>query len=93
MLPDKAGEAPKAVIRPYTPTSPPNAKGYMDLIVKARREGRVFNGRVREVFFSEGLYRRSPFLPFRRPSLPPCLPRILALHTLKATLKLPSNHP
>ena len=87
MLPEKAGEAPKAVIRPYTPTSPPTAKGYMDLIVKARGvEG--FVGRVWEGF-SEGLHRCSPFLHFRRPSLPPCLPRILTLHTLKITLKPP----
>ncbi len=27
-------EKPKAVVRPYTPTSPPDAKGYMDLVVK-----------------------------------------------------------
>lgn len=27
-------EKPKAVIRPYTPTSPPDAKGYLDLVVK-----------------------------------------------------------
>lgn len=27
-------EKPKAVVRPYTPVSPPDARGYMDLIVK-----------------------------------------------------------
>lgn len=27
-------DKPKAVVRPYTPTSPPDAKGYMDLVVK-----------------------------------------------------------
>ncbi|EFJ41779.1 hypothetical protein VOLCADRAFT_107549 [Volvox carteri f. nagariensis] len=32
-------EKPKAVIRPYTPTSPPDAKGYLDLVVKVYDKG------------------------------------------------------
>ena len=27
-------EKPKAVVRPYTPTSPPSARGYLDLVIK-----------------------------------------------------------
>jgi hypothetical protein len=32
VLPD--GNESKAVVRPYTPTSPPDAEGFMDLVVK-----------------------------------------------------------
>jgi hypothetical protein len=28
------GTESKAVVRPYTPTSPPDARGYLDLVVK-----------------------------------------------------------
>lgn len=34
-------EKPKAIIRPYTPTSPPSAQGYMDLVVKTYPTGKM----------------------------------------------------
>ena len=34
------GEGGKPVIRPYTPTSEPDAKGHFDLVVKARTHER-----------------------------------------------------
>lgn len=42
VLPDKEkpGES-KAVVTPYTPTSPPDVKGHMDLIVKSYPNGRM----------------------------------------------------
>ncbi|MEW5305661.1 MAG: hypothetical protein WDW36_008187 [Sanguina aurantia] len=39
MLVQKEGEAAKATIRPYTPTSPPHARGYFDLVVKVYPTG------------------------------------------------------
>ncbi|KAG2499807.1 hypothetical protein HYH03_002103 [Edaphochlamys debaryana] len=32
-------EKPKPIVRPYTPTSPPDAKGFMDLVVKVYDKG------------------------------------------------------
>ncbi|PNH07771.1 NADH-cytochrome b5 reductase-like protein [Tetrabaena socialis] len=32
-------EKPKVVVRPYTPTSPPDAKGHLDLVVKVYDKG------------------------------------------------------
>eukprot|EP00195_Chlamydomonas_chlamydogama_P016022 CAMPEP_0202889976 /NCGR_PEP_ID=MMETSP1392-20130828/509_1 /ASSEMBLY_ACC=CAM_ASM_000868 /TAXON_ID=225041 /ORGANISM="Chlamydomonas chlamydogama, Strain SAG 11-48b" /LENGTH=297 /DNA_ID=CAMNT_0049573441 /DNA_START=119 /DNA_END=1012 /DNA_ORIENTATION=- len=34
-------EKPKAVVRPYTPTSPPDAKGYLDLVIKVYPTGKM----------------------------------------------------
>ncbi|KIY93599.1 NADH-cytochrome b5 reductase-like protein [Monoraphidium neglectum] len=34
-------EKPKVVIRPYTPISPPDAKGYLELAIKAYSEGKM----------------------------------------------------
>jgi cytochrome-b5 reductase len=34
-------DKPKAVIRPYTPTSAPDAKGHLDLVIKAYPEGKM----------------------------------------------------
>lgn len=34
-------ESPKPVIRPYTPTSAPDAKGHLDLVIKAYPEGKM----------------------------------------------------
>lgn len=41
MIADAPGEAPKVVIRPYTPTSAPEAAGYMDLVVKTYAAGKM----------------------------------------------------
>ncbi len=35
-------EKPKPIIRPYTPTSPPDAKGYLDLVVKVYEKVRWY---------------------------------------------------
>lgn len=34
-------DKPKVIIRPYTPTSPPDAKGYLELVIKAYAEGKM----------------------------------------------------
>eukprot|EP00798_Chlamydomonas_sp_ICE-L_P022036 gene22036-29099_t len=41
MLEKPEDEKPKAVIRPYTPTSAPDAKGYLDLVVKTYPTGKM----------------------------------------------------
>lgn len=34
-------EKPKVIIRPYTPTSPPDAKGHLELVIKAYPDGKM----------------------------------------------------
>ncbi|GBF97577.1 NADH-cytochrome b5 reductase [Raphidocelis subcapitata] len=34
-------DKPKVIIRPYTPTSPPDAKGHLDLVIKAYPDGKM----------------------------------------------------
>jgi cytochrome-b5 reductase len=41
MLPDGPDDKPKAMVRPYTPTSSCDAKGYMDLVVKVYPNGKL----------------------------------------------------
>lgn len=41
MIQSPGDEKPKAVIRPYTPTSAPDAQGYMDLVIKVYPQGKM----------------------------------------------------
>lgn len=34
-------DAPKVVVRPYTPVSPPDAPGYLELVIKAYAAGKM----------------------------------------------------
>lgn len=54
---------PKPVLRPYTPTSPPDAKGYLDLVVKAYAEGKM-SKHLGELKVGEAVDFKGPLLKF-----------------------------
>ncbi|GLC37614.1 hypothetical protein PLESTF_001642100 [Pleodorina starrii] len=60
-------EKPKPVIRPYTPTSPPDAKGYMDLVVKVYDKGvmskHIDSLKVGETLEMKGPIKKYPYEP------------------------------
>ncbi|GLI66870.1 hypothetical protein VaNZ11_010861 [Volvox africanus] len=52
-------EKPKAVVRPYTPTSAPDAKGYLDLVVKVYDKG-VMSKHIDSLKIGESLEMKGP---------------------------------
>ncbi len=55
---EKEDGSKKFVIRPYTPTSPKDAKGYFDLVVKVYEQGKMSKhfGELKVLIFSSTLY-------------------------------------
>ncbi|OLY79584.1 NADH-cytochrome b5 reductase-like protein [Smittium mucronatum] len=57
-------EGEKPVVRPYTPTSPENAKGYMDLIIKRYPDG-VMSNYVDSLKVGDDLLIKGPIVKYQ----------------------------
>lgn len=66
MIPDEKGQ-PKMIIRPYTPTSPTDARGYLDLCVKVYPNGKmsqhIDNLKVGDTLDMKGPILKYPYTP------------------------------
>eukprot|EP00879_Flechtneria_rotunda_P003837 GHRR01004077.1.p1 GENE.GHRR01004077.1~~GHRR01004077.1.p1 ORF type:complete len:244 (+),score=98.61 GHRR01004077.1:156-887(+) len=56
-------DKPKVIVRPYTPVSPPDAKGHLDLVVKAYPEGNM-SKHLAEMKVGDSLAFKGPILKY-----------------------------